>query len=246
MTLSLSQSAFAVGINVPASFLGVGGVEPYTYAVIGAGAGGSINSSTGAYTAPAMVPTDPSTQFDTIQVTDSAATTATAQILVGDALLLLCDVIQRGMGLDSTRIWIWDQKIFLPTDFGLFVTVAEMEPKVVANVNSSPTGGATQNQYVTFISRIEVNLISRDTSARLRKGQFIASLNTAYAEQQQKSNSFQISKIPKSLTNVSVQDGAAIPYRYSAWFNLQYSEPASSAQDYFTDFNVPPTVAVNQ
>lgn len=246
MTLSLSQSAFAVGINIPASFLGVGGTPPYSYIVLNGGAGGTIDSGTGAYLAPPVVPTDPAHQFDTVQVTDALAATATAQIMVGDALLLFCDVVMRGLGLDPTRIWIWDQKIFQPTDYGLYVTVAEMEPKVIANVNSSPNTGDTQSQFVTFISRLEVNLISRDQSARLRKGQFIMALNSSYAEQQQKLNGFQISRVPKSLTNVSVQDGAAIPYRYSAWVNLQYAEPASSSQDYFSTFNVPPAVAVNQ
>lgn len=246
MPLTLEQSAHAVGISVPASFLGVGGTPPYSYAVVPGGAGGSVNPTTGAYIAPPSVPTTPATQADTVRVTDSLSATADATVLVGDALLLFCDVVQRGMGLTPDRVWIWDQKIFQPTDQGLFVTVAEMEPRVIANNNSSPMSGDVQRQYVTYASRLEVNLISRDVSARLRRTDFLCAIRSAYAERQQKLNGFYIGPTPRSFTNMSVQDGAAIPYRYVAWVGIQYSEPATSAQDYFDTFENPPDVAVNQ
>ncbi len=244
MTLSLTQSVFAVGPNIPASFLATGGTAPFVYTVLPGGAGGTIDPSTGVYIAPSTVPTSAATQFDTVEVTDHVAATATAQIMVGDTLLLFCDVLQQGLGLANGRVWIWDQKIFQPTDNGLYVSVAEMEPKVVANNASTSADGASQVQYVVFKSKLEINLISRDSSARLRKSDFVMALNSTYSEQQQEINSFLIGKTPPMLTNISVADGAAILYRYTAWVNIQYSVGKTTGQQYFSSFSTT-AVAVN-
>ena len=114
MSLALAQSKTALAINLTASFLASGGSSPYAYSVLPGGAGGAIDSSTGLYTAPAVVPSDPSLLYDTIQVTDSLAATASAQILVGTPLLLFCEILQRQLGLANGRVFIWDQKIFNP------------------------------------------------------------------------------------------------------------------------------------
>src|SRR4051812_24524825 len=111
MSLTLRASKSALGPGLTASFLGSGGTEPYTYSVLPDGAGGTINSSTGLYTAPAAVNGDPRLSTDTIMVTDSLAATATLPILVTDPLGLFCEVIQRELALADGRVYLWDQKI---------------------------------------------------------------------------------------------------------------------------------------
>jgi GGDEF domain-containing protein len=237
MPLGLTQSATAVGAGITASFLASGGTAPYTYAVLPGGAGGSIDSD-GIYTAPAVVPTDPATQYDTIQVTDDDAATATAPILVGTPLLLFCEVIQREMGLSNGRVYLWDQKLNQPADSGLYIAVAVVNCKPFANVNRQSSSGTQSEQFVSMLALLDINIISRSAAARDRKEEIILALNSIYAQQQQEANSFYIAKLSPlaGFVNLSEVDGAAIPYRYKISVNIQYAYKKTSALQYFENF----------
>lgn len=241
MALALAQTKTAVAVNLTASFLASGGTAPYVYAVLPGGAGGTINSSSGVYTAPSAVSSDPATVSDTIQVTDAAAATATAQISVGTPLLLFCEVLQREMGLANGRVYLWDQKLMQPTDSGLYVAVSVPHCKPFSNVNRQLSDGVNVEQIVNMGAKLDIDIISRGPSARDRKEEVILAFNSTYAQQQQEANSFYIGKLPPSsaFINLSEVDGAAIPYRYRISVNLQYAVRKVKALQYFDDISEP-------
>lgn len=236
MTLSLLQSATAVGSRTPASFVGVGGVEPYLYSVLGGGAGGSINASTGLYTGPATLLSSPQRAFDTIEVTDYHGDTATAQILVGNFLVLFCEILQRELSLADGRVYEWDQKIMQPTDSGMYIAVSVPMCKPFGSGNTIVNG--VQVQSVNMLATVDIDIISRGPEARDQKEQVILALNSVYAEQQQEANSFFIGKLPpgSQFVNLSNVDGAAIPYRYRISINMQYMIVKTQASPYFDTF----------
>lgn len=240
MTLTLTQSLYAVGPRVTSSFLGLGGVGSLTYSVLAGGAGGTINSSTGVYTAPAAVPANQKLLKDTIKVVDSNLDEATATILVGTPLLLLCEIIQREMNLINGRVYLWDQKIMQPTDSDLYVAVSVPSCRPFANNNrGEPSGGGVDSaQYVNMQAMVDIDLISRGTAARDRKEDLILALNSNYCQNQQMANSFYIGKLPVNagMRNLSEIDGAAIPYRYKISVHMLYVHYKTSAVDYFDDF----------
>jgi hypothetical protein len=248
--LSLTQSKTALTVNLSASFQAVGGTAPYTYSVRANGAGGTINSSTGAYVAPALVNNgsfDAPTQiYDTIQVVDSSSPVvqfATAQILVGTPLLLFADIIQNGLGLANGRVYLWDQKIFQPTDADLYIAIQVLSCKPFASINSvdGSGSGVNSNQSVNMYSQLQVDVISRDTSARDRKEEVIMALNSNYSITQQEANQFYIGKLPPGaqFVNLSLPDGAAIPYRFNIAVALQYVVSKIVAVPYFSTFSAP-------
>ncbi len=240
MSLALTQSKTALGPNLTASFLATGGTEPYAYAVLANGAGGSIDATTGLYLAPSTVNDDPLKAYDVIEVTDDDAATATAQILVGDPLLLFCEMIQSELGLSNGRVYLWDQKIFQPSDNGLYVVVSVMSCKPFANtISPDPTTGwDTAIQSVNMMATLDIDIMSRGPAARTRKEEVILALNSDYAQFQQEANSFLIGKIPPGarFLNLSFIDGAAIPYRYRISVNMQYSVTKTKAIPYFDTF----------
>ncbi|MDH5679963.1 MAG: hypothetical protein OEZ36_00130, partial [Spirochaetota bacterium] len=75
LPLTISPTSASVALSGAASFTASGGVPPYTYTATS----GTINATTGAYTAPATAPAPPAV---TITVTDSnmPASTATATV----------------------------------------------------------------------------------------------------------------------------------------------------------------------
>ncbi len=243
MTLTLAQTASALGPGNTASFQGVGGSEPYIYSVDIGGAGGSVDPDTGVYAAPAIVSSNPVNGVDTIRVVDDALEEATATILVGNPLILFCDVIQRELGLANGRVYLWDQKIMQPTDSGLYIAVSVPMCKPFANVNRYSAGmyNSDSDQYVSMLARVDIDIISRGPAARDRKEEVILALNSNYAQQQQEANGFYIGKLSPhgGFLNLSEVDGAAIPYRYKISVNLQYAFQKTSAVDYFDDFADP-------
>lgn len=246
MSLALTGTKTACGPNVTASFLAINGTAPYAYSVLSGGAGGAIDSSTGVYTAPVSVPTTPARQYDTIQVMDDDGALATTRILIGDALLLFCEIIQKEMGLAENRVWIWDQKIFQPTDSNLYVAVAEMRSKPFSNITKPGWVDGVPDwsqvaQTVNMQSTLEIDLMSRSQEARQRKEEIILALNSLYSQQQQEGNSFYIGKLPPNaqFSNLSQIDGAAIPYRYKIAIEIQYAITKQKAAPYFDTFEGP-------
>lgn len=246
MSLTLAQSKTALAPKLTASFLATGGTAPYTYAVLANGAGGSIDSSSGLYTAPAVAQSDPKKAYDTIQVTDSATptpATITAQILVGNPLLLLCEIIQQELGLTAGHAFIWDQKVFQPTDNLLYAAVSVPSCKPFAsNVKPAMVGGVADwsqaEQVANMLATVDIDLMSRGPDARDRKEELILAINSIYAQAQQEANSFYIGKLPPGsrFVNLSMIDGAAIPYRFKISFNMQYTVTKSKAVPYFDTF----------
>lgn len=238
MSLSLRQNYKAIGPGLPVSFLAVGGSSPYTYRILQGGAGGSINSTTGSYTSPAVIPSDPARQYDTIRVTDSLGAAATAKVLVGSALLLVCDILQTELGLDNNHIYCWDQKINQPTDFGLYVVISALNCRPFGN-NLTYDSDGNAVQYVNMFASLGIDIFSRGPAARDQKELVVAALNSNYAEQQMEANSFYLARLPSAFTNLSLVDGTAIPYRYHLLVNMQYTVTVQKPAEYFDSFAEP-------
>ncbi len=244
MSLALSQSKTAIAPNLTAYFLGIGGTEPYTYAVLGGGAGGSIDSVLGIYTAPTAMGSTPQTLYDTVQVTDSLGAVATTQILIGTPLFLFCEILQQEMGLSNGRVYLWDQKIFEPNDNDLYIAVSVPSCKPFSNITKPAiidgfADWSQAEQTVNMLATLDIDIISRGPSARDRKEEVILALNSVYAQSQQEANSFYIGKLPPGarFLNLSMIDGAAIPYRFKISVNLQYAFTKTKAVDYFDTFH---------
>lgn len=240
MALTLLQTKTAMGPGLTASLLGVGGTGAVSYSVRPDGAGGTINATTGIYTAPTTLSTDPKDLYDTIVATDSLGATATAKIFVGTPLHLFCEVLQKELGLADGRVYLWDQKIMQPSDNDLYVAVGVQSCKPFGNsIAPDPTTGwANAIQSVNMMATLDIDIISRGPAARDRKEEVILALNSLYAQAQQEANSFYIGKLSPGarFLNLSVVDGAAIPYRYKISVNMQYTVKKTKAVDYFDTF----------
>lgn len=224
----LTATATAISPGLTSSFLASGGTAPYTYSIKTSGAGGSINSSTGIYTAPDTMSNLP----DVIEAQDSLGSTAELSIMVGNHLLLFCDIIKEGMDLDSSQVYVYNQKINIPTDSKMYVAVGVQSCKPYSNSLSYDASGYAI-QSTNFQSTVSIDIMSRGTDARDRKEEIIMALNSHYSIQQQERNSFSIGRIPTSFTNLSEVEGSAIPYRFNISVNLQYFVKKTSETAYY-------------
>lgn len=234
----ISQGATAMAAGLTTGFLGIGGTAPYTYSVLAGGAGGSINASTGVYTAPAVVNPNPLQSSDVVTVRDNIGAVAHTSILITTALGLFCDIIQNQMGLANGRVFFWDQKIMQPTDYDLYIAVSVLNCKPFGNVTEFQSNG-TALQFCATMATLGVDIISRGPAARDRKEEVVMALNSVYAEQQMEANSFLIGRTPPAFVNLSQIDGAAIPYRFNISVNMQYTVTKTVSVPYIDSFDQP-------
>lgn len=222
-------------------FLGQGGIGPYTYAVRINGAGGTINPSTGLYTAPASLP--PAAQaYDTVVVTDSTSptplVTSSAPVLVGSVYQLICDIIANQMGLNPNRVLLYDQKIFQTIDSGLWIALRVLKTKPFGNNVQYDTFG-NSIQTVNTQATLDIHIISRSTEALLRKEEVLMALRSQYAESQMELNCFWIGPTPVGFVDLSQIDGAAIPYHFVMTINTQFTISKTIASPYYDSFQAP-------
>ena len=240
MSLALSKYVSAMAAGLTTSVVGIGGVEPYTYAVLAGGAGGTINASTGFYTAPAALNSDPKKALDYITVTDSLSATAQGSILVTNTLGLFTEIIQREMGLDNAHIYWWDQKLPQPNDSSVYIAVSMERLRPFGN-NKSFDADFNSVQTLNVMATLGIDVISRSNEALFRKEEVLLALASDYSQFQQNANSFNIGRLPSNsdFINLSVIDGAAIPYRFRISVNMQYVFTKTQTVPYFDTFQTP-------
>jgi hypothetical protein len=232
MSLKLLSNSTQVLSGVTMPITAVGGTAPYTYSVVG---NGSIDSG-GIYTSSYKV------GKDTIKVIDSVGKNAILEVFTGTPLHLLCDIIQTQLELSPGRVFIWDQKIIMPTDFGMFVVVGESYVKPFGSANTFDGVNNSQIISTNCYAEAQIDLYSRGPEARDRKEEIILALASNYAEAQQELNAFYIARIPTSFTNLSTLEydsGTAIPYRFTISVGLQYQVKKMVGASYYDNFNDP-------
>lgn len=241
--MSMFANTLAIAPNISTSFQATGGTAPYIYSVQSNGAGGTINSSTGVYTAPSSLNVTPSLNVDTIQAVDSLSNIVTLQIKICSPLQLLCDVIQTYMGLGSDQVYLWNQKFNIPSDGRLYIAIGVAGVKPFGSSNIADGYGNTI-QAVNCRALLDVFIFSRSTLARDQKEQVVLALNSQYAESQMEANCFYISPLTTEFSNISEIDGGAIPYKFHMTIAVQYFVTNKLAEPYFTTF-AQPTVVTN-
>ena len=245
MTMLLAQSATAIAPSLQAFFTASGGTAPYTYALLPGGAGGSIDPSSGIYTGPNAVASDPRQLYDIAQATDADGQTAQARILVGNVEMLFCEILQNQLNLAQGRVYLWNQKILQPTDSGIYIAVSVMNPKPFGSSNYVNSSG-NEVQTVSMGATFDIDAISRGPEARDRKEEIVLAMASIYSRQQQQANSFYIARLPHhaGFINLSEVDGAAIPYRYRISISVMYKITKIISTEFYDSFQIP-TVSVN-
>ena len=251
LTLAGTKTALRPGNT--ASFGASGGTSPYTFSVLAAtplqGAGGTINASTGLYTAPASNVLAPRNSFDTIIVTDSAIPTNTAQtmILVGPSWQMVAEIFKTAMNLNWDRFWFWDQKFNMPTDNNLFLVFSLSRQKPIAS-NTQPSGtpigegGAGWSNATVWTqinATLDIHVYSRGLDAINRLPEIFQIMQGPYSRSQQRANGFYLSKIPHQANDLSSIDGSAIPYHYVISCEIIYTNSFELAPPYWNTVPLP-------
>lgn len=163
---------------------------------------------------------------------------------------LIADILTHEMQLEKDQIWILDQDRKIPNTKGLFIAVGFVDgmPYSVSkeiyylDVGTAPNiiTQMWERQTVQMQENIQINISSRDTTARDRRWEIIAALESIYSKQRQECGAVKIARIPRTVANASSSEGGSNMNKFViviptlAWYKKE--KMVQSGGDYYDDF----------
>lgn len=150
----------------------------------------------------------------------------------------ICKILKNQLGLTDKQIWIYNQKIDIPNDFGVYFVVSYLGQRIISNIRKeyATEQGLIEYQSVHNLAQYQLDVFSRGNTAREMRDLAIMALNSTYSQQVQEEESFQIARNSFQVTNTSDVEGVAELNRYSISFNVTYMTQTSKSIGYFDTF----------
>lgn len=134
-----------------------------------------------------------------------------------EPIKVLASIIQTELGLPDGFVMLGFENFPIPETLGLFVALTYGVEQVVgtANQNGVDSGGNYQEvQDVSMLHQVEIDIMSFDSSARLRKEEVVMALSSYNAQQLMEENSMRIAQIPSSFITVTAPEPSKQLNRY--------------------------------
>ena len=149
------------------------------------------------------------------------------------------EIIQDQLSLTDEQIWIYNQRVKIPDTKGLFVSIARLGSKVYANNSSyvSDSQDLIEDQYVSNLETITIDLISQDTSALEYYPDVLMALRSTKAQSMAEEYGMRFDSIPFSTADLSTQEGSSMIYRINVTFPVYRTYYTSRTIDYYDSFS---------
>lgn len=168
---------------------------------------------------------------------------------MAEIIKVVADVIQAELALANDRVYLYNQKWRIPPDEGLFVVVGFQSAKAfgakTTYENDPITNELVEVQSVNQQETYTIDLLSRDSSARVRKQEVILALNSTLCQNAQEQYNFKIANLPTSFVDVSSLEATAILNRYQLAFNTLVVYQKIKSVLFYDQFQIPPVVHTN-
>jgi hypothetical protein len=156
-----------------------------------------------------------------------------------EVIKIVCDIIKNQLGLSNDQIWIYNQKVNIPTDDKMYVVVS-FDDEEVFGTNLHPKNkeeGLDEEVWMNVRTNISINTFSSGNSARLRKYEIIAAMKSVYSVQQQEKYQMQIAKIPKVFMDASFATPTQRLFSYHYEYSIMHVEKIAHDVDFYNDFS---------
>lgn len=161
------------------------------------------------------------------------------------------DILQSELSLSDGQVMFTNQKYLIPTN-GLFIVVSYIGPSKVMSCADEWVddgfGGLTEIQSVVLFHTLQIDIMSYDDSARVRKEEIAMALRSLFSESQQELYCMQIARQPGAFTDTSFLEDTKMMTRYTTTVaTSSVNRKQKPVGDFYTDFTraVPPKVVVN-
>ena len=153
-----------------------------------------------------------------------------------EPIKIIGDILKNCMSLTDDQLWIYNQDFKIPETKGLFIVLQRNTAVTYSATNNfiPADEGEVGAQEMMNVRRKEdytVNVMSKNSDARLREHEVALSLNSNYSENEQEKYQFRIARIGTGSVNVSELEGAGMLNRFAinvsllAWYNKTIDTP---------------------
>lgn len=157
---------------------------------------------------------------------------------MAEPLKVVRDIIKTEMDLPDDRVLIYNQKWLLPNDDDIFVYIGFVSSNPISSKRFYETreDGYYSVQILTELQTLDLNIFSKNNTARLRKHELVMALNSHYAQQQCEREGIKILYLPENFIDVSEVEASSRLNRYKITFQIFCSNEKAKIVDYFDNF----------
>lgn len=165
---------------------------------------------------------------------------ATPTTTLREPIKVIADVLQHELGLANGQIVVADQKWNVPKNDGLYISLEYLGPgRTIASINNFDPVSQVEIQGVTMLLTVQIDFMSYDGSARVRKEEIAMALASVYSQQQQEKYECQIALHPGLFNDNSSVEGTAMLQRYTTTAQITSSFSKQKVVEYFDTFGTP-------
>lgn len=159
---------------------------------------------------------------------------------VREPIKVIADIISHEMGIDPGLIMLADEKNNIPSIEGLYIDLAYIGPSqaignnnyMVVNLDST----ATEVMEVAMRHMIQIDALSFNSEARLRKEEILMALASQYSQNQQELYLMSIARIPSGFLDASSLEETVRLKRFTTTIVMTALHRKTKASDYYDDF----------
>ena len=159
-----------------------------------------------------------------------------------EIIKVIGDILKNQMDLRDDQIMLAYSKFNIPEKPDLYIALSHVSGKAVGN--KSYFNPANNHEFIdtTMHELIQIDIMSFDASARLRKEEVVAAITSIFSEQQQEKYSFQIGRIPGEFVNASSLEETKILNRFTISVAVTSIHTIERFPDYYDQFPTPVVV----
>lgn len=159
-----------------------------------------------------------------------------------EPIKIIRDIIKDFMGLDEDKIYIYNQD-FKSNTGDLQVIIQFQSSTPYSNINKfipadQGVEGAMQSLRLLTREDYTINILSKNTDARIRKEEILLALMTQEAQDKQGEYNFKISNISSSFIDVSEVEASGSLNRYAITISLLTSYTKEIVAPYYDSFTI--------
>lgn len=148
----------------------------------------------------------------------------------------IVDIIRKELELKQGNIWIRAQNRKIPPESEeLYCVVGVVSFLPISAKSTFENGNEVQTVYGR--ASVQVDLMSRNNSARNRRAELLMALNSYYSKNVQDKYQFRIFEIPQNFENTSGLQGGSDINRFTLVIRAMVSEQKVKSTDYYDTFN---------
>jgi len=152
--------------------------------------------------------------------------------------IILCDILAHEMGLDASRVVVYDQNFKPPKDDDIYIIISFSYSHIIASTNRYNALTGQEKKSVSKADSFNVEIASKNTDAKYRKEEIIMALTSTYSEQKQEENQIKISRNSRIL-DLSYIDGGSSLHRYRIPVIINSMSTKNDIVEYFDKYRTP-------